>query len=333
MARDGSPGGRAPKYIVTAFGETKTAPEWARDERCAVSAELLRSRFRKGVAPEEAITLPSDRGARLPVDRRRVRASTSPRRLHDWNEIVRLYLDDDLPIPEISRRVGANADRVRKGLKERGVWSNPDLPHRGRLEKLFSQLHTRCADERHPSYASYGARGATVCPEWLKFRAFHAWAIGSGYRPGLCITRKQGALVYSPKTCRWATRAEVNRLAQHGEPPRRPEWTVEAFGETKGPTEWSRDERCLVTLSGLLARLRGGWTPEDAISTPPKTPGKSYSEVQKVRAFGVRKSIGAWARDPRCRITETTLRERLRRGIPAEQAIAAPPYRRQAERT
>jgi hypothetical protein len=44
---------------------------------------------------------------------------------------------------------------------------------------------------------------------------------------------------------------------------------LEAFGEKKGITDWSRDRRCKVSLSGLDERLRRGWSAEDAVTTPP----------------------------------------------------------------
>lgn len=41
---------------ITAFGETKTATEWARDPRCVLSVHGLRWRLKQGETPEKAIT-------------------------------------------------------------------------------------------------------------------------------------------------------------------------------------------------------------------------------------------------------------------------------------
>lgn len=47
--------------IITAWGETKTATEWANDKRCNVNSRTLLGRFKKGRwKPEEAITTPSN---------------------------------------------------------------------------------------------------------------------------------------------------------------------------------------------------------------------------------------------------------------------------------
>ena len=43
-----------------------------------------------------------------------------------------------------------------------------------------------------------------------------------------------------------------------------------------------------------------------------------------VTAFGQTRGVEDWARDRRCRVGRTSLRERLRKGMPAEVAITAP---------
>src|SRR5262249_24396201 len=56
---------RRSNVLITAFGETKTAIEWAEDERCVVSHNALLLRMKAGTwKPEEAITTPNQRGPR-----------------------------------------------------------------------------------------------------------------------------------------------------------------------------------------------------------------------------------------------------------------------------
>ena len=50
------------------------------------------------------------------------------------------------------------------------------------------------------------------------------------------------------------------------------------------------------------------------------------SSIGKVEAFGERKSVAEWARDPRCVVSERTLRARLRRGARGEEAITKAPF-------
>lgn len=57
---------------------------------------------------------------------------------------------------------------------------------------------------------------------------------------------------------------------------------LEAFGQTKGLTDWARDRRCEVSLSGLADRLRRGWSAEDALSTPPfQEPGTRRARMER----------------------------------------------------
>ena len=53
---------------------------------------------------------------------------------------------------------------------------------------------------------------------------------------------------------------------------------LEAFGVTKGITAWTRDRRCRVGLTGLVDRLRRGWTAEEAIATPPFKPRRKKAK-------------------------------------------------------
>jgi hypothetical protein len=48
----------------------------------------------------------------------------------------------------------------------------------------------------------------------------------------------------------------------------RPRQTVTAFGETKTYAQWQDDPRCHCCRSHIYARVKNGWTPEQAISLP-----------------------------------------------------------------
>ncbi len=45
-------------FLLTAFGETKSYCQWAKDPRCVVSRVCLRHRIESGWNPEKAITTP-----------------------------------------------------------------------------------------------------------------------------------------------------------------------------------------------------------------------------------------------------------------------------------
>ena len=49
-------------------------------------------------------------------------------------------------------------------------------------------------------------------------------------------------------------------------------------------------------------------------------------------AFGERKGVEDWVLDRRCKVGPSTLRERLRNGVPPEVAITTPPFTAQSRR-
>lgn len=83
--------------------------------------------------------------------------------------------------------------------------------------KLYRSMLNRCYNEKTEGFKWYGAKGVTVCAEWLDNpAAFCEWAISSGWAPGLHIDKdilckEQGIYphVYSPTTCQWVS-AKIN---------------------------------------------------------------------------------------------------------------------------
>ncbi|MBI4606847.1 MAG: hypothetical protein HY721_33190 [Planctomycetes bacterium] len=317
--------------LVNAFGETKGVAAWARDPRCRVKFALLYRRLDAGYSPEEAITLPE--GATPSPRKRRLRVSVRRPRARPWHKIdgeaaARLHTVEGLPPGKIAQLLGSTISGVRARLKRMGIY-RPQKRKRpasrlGRsLYRIWYELRSGSSDRRRS--ADSGRKGVLVSKEWDRFEPFYAWATQSGYRKGLCLSRVDREAEYSPNNCRWATRAEISRRKRPPNRPRPPRWTISAFGETKGPTAWSKDPRCAVRLPSLIKRLRSGIKPAEAITRPRTRVGNVEPKVL-VKAFGMTKNLTDWSRDRRCRVTMVTIAHRLRHRVAPEIAIAAPPY-------
>ncbi|MCI0651936.1 MAG: hypothetical protein L0Z55_08635 [Planctomycetes bacterium] len=320
-------------HPITAFGETRAKEAWLRDPRCVVSAGGLSKRLANGYPPEIAITYSPEQLKAIPKPRKpraARRLQIAKRREPDWPEAARLrrrgWSSD-----RIARKLGFSAARIRGGLLERGVKAPPPerrmaRPHWRLVYKKWIMLRNRCNNPEFKNYKYYGGKGVKICREWRRFEKFYQWAMARGFRPGLCLSRIHKKRAYSPANCAWVTRSHASRHASRPlKVTRKPRWTLDAFGETKGIAAWTRDPRCHIAVPTLLRRLRQGIPPEEAISAPPAHPGKG-GEVF-IDAFGERMYLAEWSRDRRCKVSVSVLRDRILRGVRAEEAITAPPYR------
>ena len=80
-----------------------------------------------------------------------------------------------------------------------------------RTFSIWAGMKARCYNPKAISYKNYGAKGITVCDEWLTFENFHNWAIKNGYNDNLQIDRIDNNKGYCPENCRWVTITENMR--------------------------------------------------------------------------------------------------------------------------
>jgi len=138
--------------------------------------------------------------------------------------------------------------------------------HGGRDTKLFhiwSGMKTRCYNPHAINYKDYGAKGVTICDEWLTdFAKFRDWAMSNGYSHELTIDRIDYNGNYEPNNCRWCTTKEQNRN-------RRSNKMITYKGETHCIADWA--DIIGMKYSILQRRLNNPhYTLERAFTEPPR---------------------------------------------------------------
>ncbi len=79
------------------------------------------------------------------------------------------------------------------------------------LLSIYNGMKHRCYNKNNPNYKSYGAKGITICNEWLNnengFKKFYDWSNANGYYEGLSIDRIDNTKGYSPENCQWMSKS------------------------------------------------------------------------------------------------------------------------------
>ena len=127
-----------------------------------------------------------------------------------------------------------------------------------RLYSIYRNMRTRCYNKNTTSYKDYGARGITVCDEWLNdYKLFSDWAMSNGYRDDLTLDRINYDKGYSPDNCRWVTtKVQSNNTRRNH--------YVTLNGITKTLKEWS--EFYNINYRTVRDRLVRGWNYYDALT-------------------------------------------------------------------
>ena len=77
--------------------------------------------------------------------------------------------------------------------------------------KTWNAMMSRCTNLKHKSYPNYGARGITVCDEWLDVTNFVAWVDSTHPNiSGVSLDRIDNDKGYSPDNCTWSSRTMQN---------------------------------------------------------------------------------------------------------------------------
>lgn len=156
---------------------------------------------------------------------------------------------------------------LRKELAKEAI-ARISTKHGGKKDRLYNiwtGMKKRCYSQSNRSYYNYGARGITVCDEWLHdYQAFKDWAYENGYKDDAdkyecSLDRIDSNKNYSPDNCRWA-----NALQQANN--RRDNVTIKLGEDIHTIPEWSRITG--ISESALRGRVSSGWPAEKILSQP-----------------------------------------------------------------
>ena len=80
-----------------------------------------------------------------------------------------------------------------------------------RFYNTWKNMDKRCNNLKNKDYKNYGARGITICADWLDIRNFVAWCEETYPNiEGLSLDRIDNDKGYSPENCTWSSRTIQN---------------------------------------------------------------------------------------------------------------------------
>ena len=80
-----------------------------------------------------------------------------------------------------------------------------------RFYKTWAGMVHRCTNIKNKKYKDYGARGITICEEWLDVTNFIKWAEATHPNTeGYTLDRIDNDKGYNPENCRWADASTQN---------------------------------------------------------------------------------------------------------------------------
>lgn len=140
-----------------------------------------------------------------------------------------------------------------------------------RTFRSWLSMKQRCLNPRDTNYAKYGGRGVKVCDRWRE--SFETFLADMGEMPDGCtLDRKDTNGDYEPDNCQWANRKAQTRN-------RRNTKRLTVNGETKTLGEWA--DLTGMNYHTLSYRLRRGWSPEQALTTPPASSGSGAYRTEE----------------------------------------------------
>ena len=318
-----SPSKRMP-LVITAFGINKCLAAWLHDPHSVVPKSLLYDRLKNGWAPERALTTPATTMKHYPP-----LTSIAVGAVCGQLTVIGAYREERNQRNEIIYRypcrcscgteIYVNAKSLLYGhthscgCRKRTAATRRCTTHGETRTRLYQQWQT-LQQRARTQCAKLPTGILRLEAAWVTdYLAFRTWAQEHGYSDDRFLARRDTTRGFTADNCQWVDRRTQIYVCRKVK-------IYPAFGEAKSLPAWAADFRSAVPYKVLLRRIHKGWTLETALITPDTPP-----PARPMTAFGETKTMYAWARDARCKVAETTLKQRVRVGWTLEAALNTPP--------
>jgi len=194
-----------------------------------------------------------------------------------------------------------------------------------RIYHTYHAMKQRCFNEKNEGYKDYGARGISVCDEWMGERGlenFYEWSMNNGYKDDLTIDRINVNGDYSPDNCRWANvETQMNNTTRNVR--------FEYNGESHTSSEWAKILNNGVPKTEIYSRIvLLGWDVEKALFTPLAVSNKPdiYRWKRMLTHNGRTQTIAEWCEETG--LKKDNYRSRIKIGWSEEKAATTPIFSR-----
>jgi len=124
--------------------------------------------------------------------------------------------------------------------------------------KAWYSMKQRCFNPNYQYYSHYGGRGIAVCDRWLNSKHFLA-DMGSRPTAKHSLDRIDNNADYSPKNCKWSTKAEQDNNKRNNH-------LITIDDVTLTIAQWA--EKMGISHQVIYSRLKSGWSEFAAVMTP-----------------------------------------------------------------
>lgn len=311
---------------IIAFGEEKSMEDWVKDERCEVFLHSFKSRLYRGMSPEKAMRR-KDFG-------KVYEAFGEEKQMYRWLNDSRCVISGNMKsrrgVVEVRMRQGWNLEKalstkVKKHheievfgeIKNMVQWTKDERCKVGYIT-LLKRIKAGWEPEKAMTF--FRNRKALFLEVFGEIKSLKEWSRDERCKVGYGTLQNRlnklgnetAAVSILERERKKGEKRDKNILYKEVK-------EYEAFGESQSLSKWESDDRCKVSATAIVYRIKKGWEVEKAITTPAK------KVPLYIKAFGEIKTVAGWVRDDRCSVCKHTLKDRIRRyGWEPEKAVKTP---------